>query len=50
MTGEGNERVLYVVDGDNKAEAFKEFQQLLVSIANGIVDSDNRYVLAKAAK
>lgn len=50
MTGEGNERVLYVVDGDDQREAFKEFQQLLVDIANTRVDSDKRFVLAKAAK
>lgn len=50
MTGEGENRVLYVVDGDNRQEAFREFQQLLAQIANGTVGSEDRYVLAKAAK
>ena len=42
MTGEGENRVLYVVDGDNRQEAFREFQQLLAQIANGTVDSEER--------
>ncbi|WP_157150301.1 hypothetical protein [Brachyspira sp. SAP_772] len=50
MTGEGNERVLYVVDGDYEEDVLKEFKELLVDIAKGRVDSDNRYVLAKAAR
>ena len=50
MTGEGDNRVLYVVDGDNETDVLNEFKELLVRIAKGTVDSDNRYVLAKAAK
>ena len=50
MTGEGDDRVLYVVDGDNETYVLNEFKKLLVGIAKGTVDSDNRYVLAKAAK
>ena len=50
MTGEGDDRVLYVVDGDNETYVLNEFKKLLVDIAKGTVDNDNRYVLAKAAK
>lgn len=50
MTGEGNDRVLYVVDGDNKTEAVNEFKELLAGLANGRQYIDNRFVLAKAAK
>lgn len=50
MTGEGDDRVLYVVDGDNETYVLNEFKKLLVDIAEGRVDSDKRYVLAKAAK
>ena len=50
MTGDGDNRVLYVVDGDNRQEAFREFKELLEKIAKGTVESEDRYVLAKAAK
>ena len=50
MTGKGDDRVLYVVDGDNETYVLNEFKKLLVDIAKGTADSDNRYVLAKAAK
>lgn len=50
MTGEGNDRVLYVVDGDDKNEAVQEFKQLLSGLANGRTYVDNRFVLAKQAK
>ena len=50
MTGEGDNRVLYVVDGDNETDVLNEFKELLVQIANGTVDSEDRYVLAKQAK
>ena len=50
MTGKGDDRVLYVVDGDNETYVLNEFKKLLVQIAKGTVDSDNRYVLAKQAK
>lgn len=50
MTGEGDNRVLYVVDGDDRQEAFREFKELLEKIAKGTVESEDRYVLAKQAK
>ncbi|MEI0611656.1 hypothetical protein [Brachyspira pilosicoli] len=50
MTGTGTDRVLYVVDGDNERDVLNEFNELLVKIANGTVESEDRYVLAKAAK
>lgn len=50
MTGDGDNRVLYVVDGDNRQEAFREFKELLEKIAKGTVESEDRYVLAKQAK
>lgn len=50
MTGEGDNRVLYVVDGDNETYVLNEFKKLLVDIAKGTVESEDRYVLAKAAK
>lgn len=50
MTGEGENRVLYVVDGDNETYVLNEFKKLLVDIAKGPVESEDRYVLAKQAK
>lgn len=50
MTGKEDNRVLYVVDGNNETDVLNEFKKLLVQIAKGTVDSEDRYVLAKAAK